>query len=87
MLLGLYSVYDTAAGAYANPSPVISKEAAIRSFGDAVRAASNEWSKHPEDYILMYLGTFDQITGELHPELPSRVISALECSATLAVAA
>lgn len=84
MRLGLYSVYDTAAGAYANPTPIVSKEAAIRSFGDGVRGGQNEWSKHPEDYILMYLGDFDQLSGELFSALPERVISALECSAITA---
>lgn len=58
-------VYDSAVAAYGRPFFVPSVGAAIRSFGDEVNrsAPDNTMFAHPDDYVLWYLGDFDEETG------------------------
>lgn len=49
--------------------------AAIRDFGDQCRDEKSELSKHPEDYELYHLGTWDDSTGETIPVTPHRQIA------------
>lgn len=61
MLFRVVVVRDAAAGAYAFPYCVQSIGAAMRSFADEVNRAAedNPLYKHPEDFELFELGTFD----------------------------
>lgn len=63
------SVFDTAMQAFARPFFVPSTAMAVRSFGDEVkrRDADNPMQKHPEDFILYLLGTFDEERGSFTP--------------------
>lgn len=77
-----YSVYDSAANAYLPPFFIHSEKMAMRSFQDAVNDQSHQFNKHPEDYILHRIGTFDDVTGQLDPCIPVKVMSALEATGT-----
>lgn len=59
------SVFDVAAGVFARPFFVASKGLAVRSFQDEVArvAEDNPMYKHPADFRLFYLGTFDDNSG------------------------
>lgn len=48
---------------------------AIRSFRDEVNRTESELNKHPEDYELYILGTFDDDNGALHqtPDHPTQI--------------
>ena len=63
MLLKVYSIYDSKAEAYNQPFYMQSTGAAIRAFEDNARDPSTSIHKHPEDYSLFELGTFDDATA------------------------
>lgn len=57
------SVYDSAVDAYMQPMFAPAMGAIVRSFGDEVQREGSPMRAHPDDYRLMYLGTFDDHTG------------------------
>ena len=61
MKMVIVSILDTAAGAYGRPAYLGSEGVAVRQFQDEVNRASddNELYKHPDDFQLFLLGTFD----------------------------
>lgn len=65
MKMVIVSILDTAAGAYGRPAYIASEGVAIRQFQDEVNRESedNQLYKHPDDFQLYYLGTFDDNTG------------------------
>lgn len=77
MRFEVVAVLDAAVGGYSRPFFTPSIGAAVRSFIDEVnrQADDNQMSKHPQDFSLYHLGSFDDSTGELlpcQPELVSR---------------
>ena len=78
MRLNVYTVYDVASGAYMRPFFMQSDGQALRSFGDIVGDADHEIGKHPEDYSLFRIGTFDDNKGKLGEESPECLATALE---------
>lgn len=65
MKMVIVSILDTAAGAYGRPAYVASEGVAVRQFQDEVNRAheDNQLYKHPDDFQLFYIGTFDDNTG------------------------
>ena len=59
MKTGIFTVYDTKTAAYLPPFFMQTKPAAIRAITDCVNDPEHQFAKHPEDYILFYLGMFD----------------------------
>jgi hypothetical protein len=85
MISKVLSVYDSKAEAYMRPFTAQSTGAAIRSFTDEINSDSpeNQLSKHPEDYYLVELGTFDELTGTLIPlDKPKTVLAGLDALRT-----
>ena len=78
MKMVIVTILDTAAGAYGRPAFVASEGVAIRQFQDEVNRESddNQLYRHPDDFQLFYLGTFDDNTGAMDllasPKLISR---------------
>lgn len=71
MLQQLFAVYDKKAQLYAKPFAMQNKAVALRAFGNACADPSTELFKHPADFCLHLVGTFDDETGEvltLHSE-------------------
>lgn len=81
MKLNLYSIYDTATGAYARPFFSQADGQAIRMFSDIARDPEHEVGKHPKDYSLFRIGIFDDQSAQLTPEDRSCLITALEAQA------
>lgn len=75
MIYQVVAIYDTAAETYGRPAFVAHKNQAIRSFRDEVlrEDSNNDLHKHPEDFILYHLGSFDdnnaKFTSHPKPEL------------------
>ena len=65
MNLLVFSVFDDKGGVYGNPIFVNNRAVAVRSFSDAVQAEGSNFAKHAADYKLYYLGSFDNVSGEL----------------------
>lgn len=65
MILQVLSVHDVAADAFGRPVFAPAVGAALRSFQDEVNRvdANNEMNKHPGDFSLFHLGTFDDSKG------------------------
>ena len=72
MILNIVCVYDKISEAYGVPSFVASVNSAIRGFGDEVNRPDpdNMFNRHPDDFELYHLGTYDDSIGELQPDRP-----------------
>ena len=65
----LFSVYDSCAVFYDRPFAARDDASAVRSFGDIAGDAEHPIGKHPEHYSLFRVGLFDDLTGEIVPEV------------------
>jgi len=68
----IVSVKDTAAQAFGRPVFVPSSAVAIRSFRDEVnrKDSTDDLAKHPSDFDLYEIGTFDDSTGIIEVSEP-----------------
>ena len=82
MRLNIYTIFDSASGAYMRPFYAQSDGQALRSFTDIAQDADHEIGRHPEDYSLYRIGTYDDNKGELHPEDKECMATALEVVAS-----
>jgi len=78
MKLNIYTIYDTASGAYMRPFFGQSDGQAVRSFKDISTDADHEIGKHPEDYSLWRIGAFNDQTAKIDPEDKECLATALE---------
>lgn len=78
MRLNVYSVYDTASACYDRPFCFQSDGQALRAFLDICRDKEHPIGKHPEDFSLFRIGTYDDNKGSLNPEHPECLATALE---------
>ncbi len=59
MIMKIFSVYDSKAEAYLPPFFFASTGQAVRAFADNCNEENSMLCKHPEDYTLFELGTWD----------------------------
>lgn len=78
MKLHVFSVLDKAVGAFLQPFYARSKGEALRSFTEACHDEKSLFAKHGTDYLLMYLGEFDDVTGLFTTGEPERLLGAFE---------
>lgn len=80
MELQVFAVYDNVAKAYATPFYMQNKGMAIRAFADNINATEeNQLSKHPENFSLYQVATWDDQKGLVTPvERPVLVVTANE---------
>lgn len=73
----MVSIRDRAMDSFGPPFCTPQLSGGIRSFTDAVRRTDpeNMMRRHPEDFDLYLVGTFEDSTGELAPLDPPRQIS------------
>lgn len=67
----MVAIKDRALDAFMRPFFAQTKGQAIRMFNDEINNQDSPMFKHPDDYDLYYLGTWDDKTGETteqHPE-------------------
>lgn len=62
MKLNVYSIFDGAAQFYGRPFFLLNDQIAKRTALDIRLDSGTEISKHPEDFTMFYLGTFDDST-------------------------
>lgn len=75
MILKIFTVRDNVANAYLQPFFSVNEGSAIRSLSEVVADASHPFGKHPADYSLWFIGTFDDSTGVCVPSEPTRQLS------------
>lgn len=73
----LVATYDIKTGVYARPTAFITDAQAVRSFGEAVNDKTTEFNKHPEDYSIFNIGSYDDNTGEIKPSKPVQLAQAV----------
>lgn len=76
MLLTVFAARDLKGEAFLQPFYSINAGSAMRAFGDAVNDAQTNFNKHPEDYVLFEIGTYDDCTGLLKGISPVKLIVA-----------
>ncbi len=67
MIQKLFSIYDSKAGAFLPHWPAPNVAVAVRLFQEGCLIESSPYFKHPGDYTLTEIGTFDQELGLLAP--------------------
>jgi hypothetical protein len=68
MIHGLFSVRDAATETYNITFTAPTNAAAIRQFGDLAQDTNTNVYKHPDDFVLYRVGSWDDDTGTVHPE-------------------
>lgn len=77
MTMQICAIHDSKSGLYTQPLFFQAVAQAIRSFGDAVNDEKSDYHRHPEDYSLWHLGTYDDNTGALLPlNVPTVLVKA-----------
>lgn len=59
MILGVFSIYDTAVSTWMPPMHFRNKGEALRWFQDSVNNPETKLNKHPSDFVLFELGSWD----------------------------
>lgn len=78
-VLSVFAIFDQKANNFMSPTYFNYKGQASRWFEDILKERDLPFSKHPEDYALYHLGTFDQYTGKFESlTAPDLVIRATE---------
>lgn len=63
MKVNIYAIQDSKAGIFLQPFPSINNATALRGFADAANKPDTNVGQHPSDYILFFLGTYDDQDG------------------------
>ena len=63
MVFGIFAVRDVKAAVFHQPFIAPTRAAAVRGFSDAANDRNHEFAKHPEDYHLYEVGSYDDQTG------------------------
>ena len=61
----IYSIYDQKAEMHNFPMFVKMEGEALRAFADACNNPEHQYGRHPEDYLLTFLGEYDDELGTI----------------------
>lgn len=78
MIQKIFCVRDGKVEAYMRPFFVRSLGEAERSFFDLANDPDSQVSRHPEDFALYYLGTYDDGSGTFESLPPQHVVNAVD---------
>ena len=75
MILFIMCMRDRSADVFGQPSFHLSVGGAVRGFGDEINRvdANNVLNRHPEDFDLYQLGTYDDSDGSFNIDKPRQV--------------
>lgn len=78
----IYSIFDKKVGAYGPVMSFQNEVDAKRYFGACVVNSDTIVGMYPEDYVLTYVGEFDDASGCITADnMPTHVVEALACVA------
>ena len=66
MIHKIFTVYDSKAELFMQPFFMPTTGQAIRSFEDTCNDSSTMFSKHPADFTLFEIGSFEDVTCEIY---------------------
>lgn len=72
MKLNVYSLHDLKALNYNQPFFALTDGAAVRIIQDVANDLSTSIGRHPADFVLFCIGTYDDSLGLMIPETPLR---------------
>jgi len=75
MMLNAYTVYDNKALAYNVPFFTSTDGQAVRMFADLANDSNTAVGRHPSDYSLFFIGSYDDQKGQLLAESPLRHVA------------
>lgn len=78
MLMQFYSIFDTAAGVYLRPFVSQADGEATRMFSDLCTDGDHPVGRHPEDYSLFRLGSFNDQNAIIDGHSPECLCTGLE---------
>ena len=64
-MLKVYSIFDNKADSFSPPFVAVSHGVATRMFSELANDGQSQVSKHPADFKLVCIGTFDEQTGDI----------------------
>jgi len=67
-MMRLFAIYDRKAEGHKPPFAVMTIGQAERAFNDACADDGTDLNRHPEDYQLWMVGSFDEFSGEVTAE-------------------
>lgn len=65
MITKMFTIFDSKAGAYNAPFCFGATGQAVRAFADLVNDPQSNIARHPADYTLFEIGTYDDQTGTM----------------------
>lgn len=71
----LYSIYDSCTGTYNTPFIMDNDNSALRTFSDYCLIPDTTLAKHPEDFSLYCLGSYNKKTGNVQSEFKPRLLA------------
>lgn len=78
MKLQVFSVFDKAVNAFLPPFFARAKGEAVRNFSTACNDKEHLFNRHSVDYVLMFLGEWDDVSGVFEGSQPVRILNATE---------
>lgn len=77
-MLQMFSIFDVKVQAFMTPMFMRSQGEAIRSFGDACADEGHQFAKHAEDFVLYYLGDWEESDGTFELVEPQAIAKAIQ---------
>ena len=74
----IFAVYDSKAEAYLAPFTAGTYGIAERMFSDLVNQNGHQFNRHPADYTLYVIGTFDTANAELSSKVLVVIITGIQ---------
>jgi len=75
----MFAIRDRKIGAYKAPFVARNKGDASRMFAGAIKQGNTQLSEYPEDFDLFFIGSFNDLSGQLDSVKPEFVCSAVSC--------
>jgi len=79
MMLRAYCLYDRKSLAYHLPFFCTTDGLAVRMVSDLVADVNSNPGRHPNDFVLFYIGNYDDQKAGMHPISP--LVHVIDCSA------
>lgn len=65
--MNIFAVYDSKAGAFLQPFFERNSLTATRAFAQVANTPDHAFNRHPADFTLFHIGTWDEFTGTIEP--------------------
>ncbi len=74
----MFVIYDSKANAFMTPWFLTTEQLAIRAFGDLANDPESNVFRHPDDYTLFTIGTFNDATAKINWNEPQTLGNAIQ---------